>query len=279
MSLTTISRPIPAIDADLTDWDFNQDPFHTIEEWRSLGPVVHNAHDGMYLVFSYRDCARVLGNTSQFNSAISARQFARTFGGITMEGLDSERHHAMRGVWGKDFERNSLATHQETIRSVVDARLDPFVERLRSGETVDAVAGLTRGVPTLVIAHLLGIEPEMYQQLSDWSDAMGGASESLLDQTARSGELIDSSAAATAALNDFIRGVIAEKRVNGDDGGLLAKMIFHDYAQSMDEQEIVASNTQLVFAGNETTAKLMASTLVALAQYPTSAASWSRTAP
>jgi cytochrome P450 len=36
----------------------------------------------------------------------------------------------------------------------------------------------------------------------------------------------------------------------------------------MDEQEIVASNTQLVFAGNETTAKLMASTLVALGLHP-----------
>jgi cytochrome P450 len=45
-------------------------------------------------------------------------------------------------------------------------------------------------------------------------------------------------------------------------------MVFHDFARSMEEQEIVASVTQLVFAGNETTAKLMASTLVALAQHP-----------
>jgi cytochrome P450 len=36
----------------------------------------------------------------------------------------------------------------------------------------------------------------------------------------------------------------------------------------MSEVEIIASNTQLVFAGNETTAKLMAHTLVSLAAHP-----------
>jgi len=46
-------------------------------------------------------------------------------------------------------------------------------------------------------------------------------------------------------------------------------MVASPYAESdMTEQEIIASNTQLVFAGNETTAKLMAHTLVTLAAHP-----------
>jgi cytochrome P450 len=36
----------------------------------------------------------------------------------------------------------------------------------------------------------------------------------------------------------------------------------------MTDNEVIASNTQLVFAGNETTAKLMAHTLVSLAAHP-----------
>jgi cytochrome P450 len=46
-------------------------------------------------------------------------------------------------------------------------------------------------------------------------------------------------------------------------------MVRADYAYDhMTEQEIVASNTQLVFAGNETTAKLLAQLLVTLAAHP-----------
>lgn len=45
-------------------------------------------------------------------------------------------------------------------------------------------------------------------------------------------------------------------------------MVHHEFAKEMDEEEIIANNTQLVFAGNGTTSKLMAITLVALGQHP-----------
>jgi cytochrome P450 len=54
-----------------------------------------------------------------------------------------------------------------------------------------------------------------------------------------------------------------------DDGwDLIATMVGADYACAhMTEQEIVASNTQLVFAGNETTAKLLAQIVATPAEY------------
>ena len=55
------------------------------------------------------------------------------------------------------------------------ARVDPFAERLRSGEVLDAIPHMTRGIPTLIIAHMLGIEPDMFEQFSDWSDAIGAS--------------------------------------------------------------------------------------------------------
>lgn len=46
-------------------------------------------------------------------------------------------------------------------------------------------------------------------------------------------------------------------------------MVRHQYARDhMTEQEVVAGNTQLVFAGNETTAKLLAQIVVTLADHP-----------
>ena len=63
---------------------------------------------------------------------------------------------------------------------------------------------------------------------------------------------------------------IARLRISAaDEPGLIATMVRHQYARDhMTEQEVVAGNTQLVFAGNETTAKLLAQIVVTLADHP-----------
>ena len=260
---------IPVVDADLSDWQFNQDPFPEIERWRELGPVVYNAHHDTYMTFSYRDCATVIGNTSMFDSSIAAERLRASFGGTTMQAIDTPRHHEMRGVWASLFQREALADQRrELVTRIIDERVSGFVARLRSGEVVDAVGRLTRGIPTLVIADMLGIEPERHPEFSDWSDAIGGNSEARLDTSPRGAELARQGVEATRQLNAYLRDAIARRTVADGGDDLLSVMVAHPFAEQMDEQEKVASATQLVFAGNETTAKLMATCLVVLAQHP-----------
>jgi cytochrome P450 len=144
------------------------------------------------------------------------------------------------------------------------------VDRLLAGEQVEAVSELTRGIPTAVIAHMLGIEPDMVDQFAAWSDAMGASAEGYTNPGERGRALIAAGKQATAALNDYIRDQLELRRCPSHDGAdLITTMVRADYAcDHMTEQEIVASNTQLVFAGNETTAKLLAQLLVTLAAHP-----------
>ncbi|MCW2542256.1 MAG: cytochrome [Frankiales bacterium] len=270
--MTAIATDCPVTDQDLADWEFNQDPYPTMEAWRAMGPVVYNVRHDRYMVTSYRDCARVLGGVTKFNSQGSVEMFKAIFGGITMEALDSPRHNEMRGVWANDFQRDTLEAQRQLIERVVASQLDPFVQRVKSGEMVDAIPNMTRGIPTLVIAHMLGIETEMFEQFSAWSDAMGASTEGHLDPTPRGAKLVADGVAATKALNNHMAETIQKRRAAGTIGDeandLVARMVYDPFSRSMQEQEIIASNTQLVFAGNETTAKLMASTLVALAMHP-----------
>jgi cytochrome P450 len=267
--MTAVTTECPVVDQDLADWEFNQNPYPIMEEWRALGPVVYNSRHDRYMVMSYRNCARVLGNIEKFNSQGSVEMFKAVFGGITMEALDSPRHHEMRGVWAQDFQRDTLEAQRNLISDVVASRMDPFVERVRSGEVVDAIPNMTRGIPTLVIAHMLGIETEMFEQFSAWSDAMGATTEGYLDPSPHGAQLMADGAAATAALNQYMAQTILRRRAAGAPGpDLVSRMVYDPFSLTMQEQEIIASNTQLVFAGNETTAKLMASTLVALALHP-----------
>jgi cytochrome P450 len=186
-----------------------------------------------------------------------------------METIDEpERHNAMRGIWAEDFQRGNLESRRELVERVVADQLDPFVDRIRSGETIDAVAELTRSIPTLVIANMLGIDATMFAQFSAWSDAMGTTTEGALDPSEKGMETVMAGRRATSELNAYIAEQVKDRRRNPTDD-LIGKMVAAPFAQTgMSEVEIIASNTQLVFAGNETTAKLMAHTLVSLAAHP-----------
>jgi cytochrome P450 len=264
-----MSVDCPVVDQDLTDPAFNRDPYPVLESWRELGPVLYNLRHKRYMTFAYGDCSRVLGKLDVFDSGPSADVFRRLFGGLTMEAIDGQRHRDMRAVWATDFRRDTLENDQsDLIARVVAGRVDPFVKRLHDGETVDAVRNMTRGIPTLVIAQMLGIEPAMYEQFSEWSDRIGSSEGSIPDPTPEQAANSQAAWHATQSLNEYIASVVVDRRANSPGDDLVSRMVFDDYAAQMSEEEIIASNTQLVFAGNETTAKLMASTLVALAQHP-----------
>jgi cytochrome P450 len=258
----------PVMNLSFREPGFNQDPFPVLEEIRRAGPVVYNEQRGTWMLTSYPDVSRVLGDAGHYAQG-ETEAFTDFFGGPTMETIDDrQRHDAIRGIWAEDFQRGSLESQRPLVERVVAQQLDPFVERLRSGEVVDAVTAMTRNIPTLVIANMLGIETAMFEQFSAWSDAMGAIAEGALDTSDRGMETIMAGRRATSELNEYIAGQVEDRRKKPTDD-LIGKMVASDYARTeMTEKEIIASNTQLVFAGNETTAKLMAHTLVTLAQHP-----------
>lgn len=264
--MTAVASGCPQVSQDLTDWDFGQDPYPTMEDWSRIGPVVYNELYDEYMITGYRNCSRALAKVDRFSSQDLQEIFIQTFGGITMEALDTPRHHDMRGTWAGFFERDALQSQRELVSEIVASQVDAFVERVKSGEVVDAIPNMTRAIPTLVIARMLGIDESMHEQFSAWSDAMGQGGN--YDPSPEGKQIAQRGLEATAALNSYLAEIIQRRRAGGCGEDLVSMMVFNDFAQQMAEQEIIASNTQLVFAGNETTAKLMATTLVSLAKHP-----------
>jgi cytochrome P450 len=259
---------VPVVSVSFHEDGFNQDPFPVLEEIRRAGPIVYNELLDRWIVTAYPHASRVLGDSTRYAQGAS-EAFVNFFGGTTMETIDEpERHNAMRGIWAADFQRGNLEGQRALVVRVVVDQLDPFVDRLRAGETVDAVAELTRNIPTLVIANMLGIETAMFAQFSAWSDAMGAMTEGALDSTERGMELVVAGRRASGELNTYIAEQVADRRRHPTED-LIGKMVAAPFARNaMSDSEIIASNTQLVFAGNETTAKLMAHALVSLGLHP-----------
>jgi len=252
---------------DYGDHNLAQDPYPILEQVRAQGPVVRDERSGDWLVTGYDDCAKVLANHATFTSELPGREGPGVFGGPVFETMDGPRHDEIRGVWSRDFQRGPLERHRPMITAVVDEALDAFIPRVLDGDTVDAVESLTRGIPTQVISNLLGIEEDRREEFSRWSDAMGAVATAMFDWSEAGREALRAGLAATGLLNACISAEVERRRTcPGDD--LISAMVGSPVAATMTEAEITANNTQLVFAGNETTAKWMAHTLVTLARHP-----------
>ncbi|WP_131812892.1 cytochrome P450 [Mycolicibacterium peregrinum] len=265
-----VATHFPLLSFDTTDPAFVAEPWERYREIRDLGGVVFNERINRWMVGEFDLVKQILSAPSRFGSERGQVEHAAVFGGPTMEFYDGPHHDQIRSIWSGDFRPRTLARLRPVITEIVRSRLEPVAARLRDGETVEVVSELTRGIPTEVIAHMLAVEPEMVGQFTAWSDAMGASAEGYSMPDGHGAELIAAGKDATAQLNSYIREQLPRRGCPADDSwDLIGTMVAHEYAcEHMTEQEIVASNTQLVFAGNETTAKLLAQIVATLATHP-----------
>jgi cytochrome P450 len=256
----------PTFDLSFLDPGFNRDPYPVYQQIRALGPVVHNAAVPGYMVTGYRTCAKILANSRQYRQP--PEFFTNLFGDVVFEAIDTPKHDEIRGVWANEFQRQTLQEKRRAlVERVVEEVITAFVERVRSGETVDAVPALHRQIPLNVIGEMLGIDTSDREMLAGWASAMPKMQEAMADPTPRGALLKAEAAESVASLNAYFAEVVPRRRVApGED--LVSMMAAAEVAESMTLGELAANNTQLVFAGNETTAKLMGHCLVVLARHP-----------
>ncbi|MGI5229445.1 cytochrome P450 [Actinoallomurus sp. CA-142502] len=259
-------REVPGTRLDFQEQRFIDDPYPALHELQELGPVVYHEDLHQYIVSHYKECMAVFSDSRAF---FSPPEFFRSmFGGETIMSMDVDRHDETRGIWAESFTRRGIAPQRDMITEVIDACLAPLVERLRSGERVDVVRAMTRPIPTLVIARLLGIPTTDHPRFSDWSDGMVKAAEGATDSSPQGAENLRLGMEATAALNEYLAAMMSTGHRSGCPADLIGQMVASPLSGKMTAQEMTASVAQLVFAGNETTAKLMATTLYALARFP-----------
>jgi cytochrome P450 len=259
---------IPVSDLDLESAEFVADPFPAYAALRATGKVVFHEKIKQYLIPRYRECAQVLIDADHFAS--DERLIADTFGAPTILAMDNPRHDEVRSVWREPFSRDHVSEQTTAVSGIVEECVGAFVRRINAGETVNLLESSIRDIPTLVIGNMLGVPEADLRQFAAWSDAMSGVLFGKMHKTSQAMAALERGQIATVALNEYAREQIETRRAatGCPAHDLISKMVASPVAATMTEQEIVASNTQLVFAGTGTTARLMAHTMVALANHP-----------
>ncbi len=250
----------PRLDVNFSDAAVIADPFPIYEEIRAKGRVVRNDVMGGWMVTGYDDCVEVLrgrsGRKDRFGQ-VGARYPELTFWfeAPNMIIADLQHHRRLRAPLARCFTPTFITHWEGRIREVVDELLEP----LAAGREFDLIEDFTR-IPIVIVAEMMGVPEDRHDDFLRWSNAVTGNIGYGHEHPEVRRQMDD----AVAELNAYLDHEIdRHRREKLDD--VLGVMVNET---EWSEAEIRSSTINLLLAGYDTTAKLMAATVEVLQQHP-----------
>ena len=198
---------------DLRGGERWRDPYADYRNLRDHDPVhrVEHPEFGEFWVLSrFADVFEAARDTATFSSASgltldrdAMKMFEGSAAPIVM--MDPPEHTLMRRLVSRPMTPRQVAPIEPAIRAFVDERLDRIVDE---GE-VDIIEALFKPLPSMVVAHYLGVPVEDRTRFDRWTHAIVAAN--------AAGEVTD---AADAALDlfSYATELIERRKVDpGDD--------------------------------------------------------------
>jgi cytochrome P450 len=206
-----------------------------------------------YMVSRYEDVAAVLRDNVLFSSHANAAGIGMVMGRTILE-MDGKEHTRHRALINPVFVPKALGGGlPEVIRATAHGMIDGFA---RDGRA-DLVAQFTRTFPLRVIAHIIGLPIEDYEQFQRWALAiisMGSDPAGAFD--------------AAQKLVEYLRPIVALRRDEPRED-LMSKLVHAEVdGHRLTDEEVYSFLRLLVPAGAETTYRLIGNTLLALLANP-----------
>lgn len=233
---------------------------------------VHYAEDlGLWLISRHADVRRALGDNESFVNALTLAPVYEVCPealSIVMQidappttaAADTPTHPRTRRALRATF-ANTPARVNDQYGLIVRRRVDDLVSRLlsRRGEVVDLVTDFTTELPLLVIMDILGVPEQDVPRIKGWADgqiALVWGQPSPQEQVRLAQGLLD--------FWRYCQGMVAQRRSAeqlGDDFVSRALRWRNDDDGVLTEAEVASLAFNLLVAGHETTAGLLAHAL------------------
>jgi len=235
------------------------DPFGMYRDLRDRDPA-HHVADGDYWVLSrFED---VFGAAVDAASFSSAKGLTFTYG--DMDDLDVEapivmmdppEHTALRKLAIKQLTPRQVGALEPMLRSYVVER----IERLREMGRADIVAELFKPLPSLVVAHFLGVPADERGRFDRWTEAIVAAN--------ASGSVLAASAAVTEMMG-FFAALIDRRRSEPGDDMISALVHGRLEGEPVSMAKILGFGFTMVTGGNDTTTGLLGGAAELLTRHP-----------
>lgn len=238
-----------------------QDPWPMYAALREHDPVHHVDRDDYWVLTRHADVFAAVRDHETFSSAAG---LTTTYGELEAIGLadnppmvmtDPPEHTAFRRLVSRGFTPRQVESLEPTVREFVVERLDA----LRADGGGDIVARLFKPLPSMVVAHYLGVPEADRAKFDVWTDAIVTANVS-----SGAGE----GAAAAAELAGYFSGLVDRRRSDPADD-VVSHLVAAGEGESTDGlMRILAFAFTMVAGGNDTTTGLLGAGLPLLAEAP-----------
>jgi cytochrome P450 family 150 subfamily A5 len=262
-----------------TDPDVIRDPAPYYLALRELGPVVREPHRSVFMISGIEEILAVYADHASFSAVVAplgpfvklpepaegetiADVVAHRSEEIPLSGqlftLDPPKHTRHRALLTKLLTPNRLKENEAFMWTLAGRLIDEFADR---GE-IEFCGAYARPFTLLVIADLLGVPQEDHERFRGWLQS---------DATPVAGDTEGKGSGDQVFMNlyPYFTRYIEERRASPRDDVLtqLASVRFPDGALP-DVADVVRIATTLFAAGQETTARLLATAMRILAEQP-----------
>lgn len=246
------------------------DPYPLYRRLRREAPVVWDPRLSAWLVSRYEDVTTALADPCLVPTIAGTGIEAERLPVSDQASLATVREHMSRWLTFLDpsghRRRRRLVLRAMTPELVRDLRpriveiAEPLLDAVRQQGRMDAVRDFAQPLPILVIAELFGFPDRYRERLKLWSHnilayfQVGNADPSATLAAMRE---------TLAEMEACVRELVARRRDEPRED-LLTRLL----ATEMNEDEVVATAVQFLFAGHETTRNLLGNGLFALLRAP-----------
>ena len=260
-----VSSQSPSVYFNPWDESYRANPYPHYEPLYYNPPHRMDLFVPMALVARYADVTAILRDHERFSSVAPGSAFLEArkaaFGRAPrLIFSDPPVHTRLRKLVSKAFTPRRIKDLEGRIREFSTT----LVERAARKGEFEVMADLANPLPVMVIAEMLGIPPDDYEQFKLWSGQMVEIQNVPLIGAEMPEHVV---AAGTALRGYFIEEIEKRRRNPGND--LISVLVeARDQTEALTEEELIITLVLLLLAGNETTTNLIGNGMLALGRNP-----------
>ncbi len=253
---------IPDFDYGKSDfWTWDKPMYDQLQWLRENDPIHWSEKSGLFILTRFEDVMFASKNNETFCSGEGVLPSNPAKLGLIDE--DEPRHQKLRRLVNKGFTPRMVRKMEEDFEGIVKDALDGVAHTGRC----DFVHDIAVPLPLLIIADMIGVQPDDRAKFHQWSDCMILAQGNMHEPG-----VVEAAANAFVEYGQYCTGILEDRRANprddlmsilvtAKDEGVLVdhdhagmdEVIVLDEQRQLNNDELIMFCVLLLVAGNETT--------------------------
>lgn len=243
--------------------EVQNNPYPYYVELRDKAPVAWIESMQAWAVSRYSDVDFALRNPRLFSSALwntaASGDLVVVPEAPGLLSMDPPDHTRMRKLANKGFTPRLIRAMEPRVQTITQ----DLLRSLKGQVQADLVPTLSVPLPVIVIAEMLGIEPQRRADFKRWSDDVVRSLNRPTDEIVRA-EIRRS----ITELRAYLGQIIDQRRTDPKDDLITALVQAEEEQHILTSIEILGLTVLILAAGNETTTNLIGNAVLALLDHP-----------